>query len=71
MAFLQLLFKGVPMELWQIILLSILGVSFLAGVVFSIILFIDILKKISGLEEKAKNLCGRYIADKNPIPPVP
>jgi uncharacterized membrane protein len=58
MVFLQLLFKEVPMELWHIILLGILGVSFLAGVVFSIILGIDIIKKISELEEKAKNLCG-------------
>jgi hypothetical protein len=60
MTFLQLLFNG-SMELWQVILLGILGVSFLAGLVFSIILFTGIMKKISELEEETKE-CMRLLS---------
>jgi hypothetical protein len=44
-----------PIELWVIILISILGICFLAGVVCSIILGKEVAKKITELEEKVKN----------------
>jgi hypothetical protein len=42
------------MGLWQAILLGVLGILFLAGVVFSIILGIDIAKQIAELDKRIK-----------------
>jgi hypothetical protein len=52
---LPLLLK-VPMELWQVILLCILVIFFIAGVVYSIILGIGIVKQIAELNKKISRL---------------